>query len=387
MHASDGRTARPGPVLRHPRSSWARRGRAFAVALAVVVLAGACASPSSPVATGAVTTTTAATAATAAAASGAGTPPGVATAPASTAAADFPPPGGTTAPASPSRGAAVASAVPTPRAGGPVTGTSGVPAFAHVYVIVMENHGLSGILGNGAAPYLNSLIARYGLATDYRAVAHPSEPNYLALFSGSTQGVSDDGVHNIAAVTIADQLDAAGRTWRVFAQNVPPGCFQGYSARGGPDGPGTYARKHEPAISFTDISGNPARCANITDFARFDPASADYELIIPNMCNDMHDCGVAQGDRFLAGFVPRILDSAAWQRGGVLFITWDEGSGSEPVATLVIAPGVPAGFRSSVPHDHYSLLRTIEDAWGLPCLAHACSANAMAEFFPAASAP
>ena len=354
------------------------------MALAVVALVGACASPSSPVATGAAATTAGAAAP---AAPGAGTLPGVATAPASNAAATLPPPGGTTAPASPLRGVALASGVPTPKARGLATSTSGVPAFTHVYLIVMENHGLSGILGNGAAPYLNSLIARYGLATDYRAVAHPSEPNYLALFSGSTQGVTDDGVHNIATVTIADQLGAAGRTWRVFAQNVPPDCFQGYSAGGGPDGPGTYARKHEPAISFTGISGNAARCANITDFAHFDPASADYELIIPNMCNDMHDCGVAQGDRFLAGFVPRIVDSAAWQRGGVLFITWDEGSGSEPVATLVIAPGVPAGFRSNVPHDHYSLLRTIEDAWGLPCLAHACSANAMAEFFPAAAGP
>ena len=263
----------------------------------------------------------------------------------------------------------------------------GFPAFTHVYLIIMENHGLSAILGSGDAPYLNSLIARYGLATDYHAVAHPSEPNYLALFSGSTQGVTDDGVHDISARTIVDQLDAARRTWRVFAQNAPPDCFQGYAASGGPDGAGVYARKHEPAISFTGISGNAARCANITDFAHFDPSSADYELIIPNMCNDMHDCGVAQGDRFLSGFVPRILDSTAWRQGGVLFITWDEGSGSEPVATLVIAPDVPAGFRSSVPHDHYSLLRTIEDAWGLPCLANACSANDMAEFFRTAATP
>ncbi len=296
-------------------------------------------------------------------------------------------PGGTTAPAPASRAPAIASSVPAPTAIEPAAGASGVPAFTHVYLIVMENHGLSSVLGNAAAPYLNSLIARYGLATDYRAVAHPSEPNYLALFSGSTQGVTDDGVHDISARTIADQLDAAGRSWRVFAQNVPPDCFQGYSASGGPDGPGTYARKHEPAISFTGISGNAARCANITDFARFDPAAADYELIIPNMCNDMHDCGVAQGDQFLSGFVPRILESAAWRQGGVLFITWDEGSGSEPVATLVIAPDVRAGFRSSAPHDHYSLLRTIEDAWGLPCLANACHANAMAEFFGSATTP
>jgi hypothetical protein len=255
-----------------------------------------------------------------------------------------------------------------------------------VYIIVMENRSLSAILGATDMPYLDGLMRRFGLATAYTGVAHPSEPNYMALFSGSTQGVQDDGVHEISAPTLADQVEASGRDWRVYAQNVPPGCFTGAVASGGVDGPGTYARKHEPAISFTSISGNPARCARIQDFSHFDPAAAALELIVPNMCNDMHDCGTAHGDAFLAGFVPRILGNPAWQQGGVLVITFDEGSGTDPVATLVIAPGMRAGLRSSVPHDHYSLLRTIEDAWGMPCLAEACSANTLAEFFPA-SAP
>ncbi|MER3418258.1 MAG: hypothetical protein C4343_03935 [Chloroflexota bacterium] len=217
----------------------------------------------------------------------------------------------------------------------------------------------------------------------YQAVAHPSEPNYLALFSGSTQGVTDDGVYNLAGRNLADQLEAHGRTWRVFAENVPLGCFTGSVASGGPDGPGTYARKHEPAISFTDIARNPARCRNITDFRHFDPAAADFELIVPNLCHDMHDCSVAAGDAFLASFVPRILDRTAF-RDGVLFITWDEGTGGPGgghVATIVASPLVKPGTVSAVPHDHVSLLRTIEDVFGVGCLGQACSANDLAEFF------
>ncbi|MGC8635025.1 MAG: alkaline phosphatase family protein [Candidatus Limnocylindrales bacterium] len=291
---------------------------------------------------------------------------------------------GCAAPAATSPATAAATSAPSAAMPAPA---GGLPAFSHVYLIVLENHGLASILGSPDAPYLHSLISDYGLATDYRAVAHPSQPNYLALFSGSTQGVTDDGVHDIAAPTVVDQLEAAGRSWRVYAQNVPGGCYRGASASGGEDGPGTYARKHEPAISFTGISRNPARCADIADFTHFDPAAAAYELIIPNMCNDMHDCSVAEGDRFLAGFVPRILASQAWRQGGVLFITWDEGSGPEPVATLVVARGVRAGFRSAVPHDHYSLLRTIEAAWQLPCLGNACHANVLSEFFPGTATP
>jgi hypothetical protein len=277
------------------------------------------------------------------------------------------------------------SSPPTPRpTATPAPPPAGLPAFRHIYLIVLENKEYGSIVGNGTAPFIIGLIAHYGLATAYDAVAHPSEPNYLALFSGSTQGVTDDAVHNLGGTNLADQLEGHGRSWRVFAQNVPLGCDSGSVASDGEDGAGTYARKHEPAISFTDISGKPGRCARISDLSHFDPAAADFELIVPNMCNDMHDCSVATGDAFLASFVPRITASPAFA-DSVVFITWDEGSSSlgrgGHVATLVVSPRVKPGTRSATPHNHYSLLRTIEDAWGLGCLNLACGANDMAEFF------
>jgi hypothetical protein len=270
----------------------------------------------------------------------------------------------------------------------PAGSTLPVPAFRHVWLILLENKSETDVVGQPDAAYLGELIADYGLATNYQGVAHPSQPNYIALFSGSTQGVTDNDNHDLSAPTIADQLEAAGLTWRVYAENLPAeACFAGEEANGGaenPDGAGHYVRKHNPAISFTAISGAPARCANIQPLAAFDPAAADFTMIIPNQCHIMHDCSVAEGDAWLRGFVPRILESPAWKDGGVLFITFDEGahkSVHNQVATIVVAPGVAAGTTSDVAHSHYSLLRTIQDGFGLPCLAESCNANTLGEFF------
>lgn len=156
--------------------------------------------------------------------------------------------------------------------------------------------------------------------------------------------------HDDAALHRFDQIEAAGKTWSVFAENVPLNCYTGATAADGEDGPGTYARKHEPAISFPSIQTNSSRCARIADFTHFSPSAADFELIVPNLCHDMHDCSIQAGDSFLRGFVPKILQSAAWQQGGVLFIT-------------------------------YSLLHTVENAWGLGCLQNTCAANDLREFF------
>lgn len=275
----------------------------------------------------------------------------------------------------------------TPTASTAPSGQSGLPHFAHVYVIVLENEEYASLVGSSQAPYLNGLIAKYGLAANYFGVAHPSQPNYLALFSGSTQGVTDDGNHDLPGTNLAVQLEAGGKTWGVFAQDYPGGCFAGSSKSGAGDGigkPGSYARKHNPAISFTDISSNTSRCARIASFASFDPAADDFELIVPNQCNDMHSCSISDGDSFLSTFVPRITSSPAFA-DSVLFITTDEGTsnqgGGGQVATIVVSPLGKTGFTSTTRHDHYSLLRTIEDSWGLACLGQACSANDMAEFF------
>ena len=268
------------------------------------------------------------------------------------------------------------------------TGSSpAVPNFAHVYVLVLENHEASSIVGSSNAPYLNGLIAKYGFATDYTAVSHPSQPNYIALFSGSTQGVADDGTHELSGKNLADQLEAKGKTWNVFAQDYPGGCFTGSTNNGTGDGigsAGSYARKHDPAISFTDIASSPSRCARISSFAGFDPAAGDFELIVPNDCNDMHSCSVATGDAFLKAFVPKITDSPAFANS-VLFITFDEGTsdigGGGRVATVVVSPLTAAGSTSGAAYNHYSILRTIEDAWGLGCIGQSCTAGDMGQFF------
>ena len=268
----------------------------------------------------------------------------------------------------------------------PSSSPPAIPAFGHVFVIVMENEESTSIIGNAAAPYINSLASQYGVATNDTAVAHPSEPNYLALWSGSTQGVTDDGVYNFGSgSTVADQIDASGRSWHVAAENVPiASCYAGATASGGEDGTGTYARKHEPAISWTSVSGNATRCARITDFSHFDPTLGSYWFIAPNLCHDMHDCSIATGDAWLQGWLPRILTSPAFA-DGVVFLTWDEGStatgGGGKVATVVISPLAKAGFSSGTAHTHYSLLHTIQLAWGLGCLANTCGANDLREFF------
>jgi hypothetical protein len=262
----------------------------------------------------------------------------------------------------------VPTPVPTPS---PI---EAIPNFSHIYLIVMENKEYGSIVGSKAAPYENSLIAHYGLATNDHGVSHPSEPNYIALTSGGLQGVTGDGFYNLASANVFDQIEAAGHSWHVYAQNYPGNCYTGTVATGGVDGfgaAGEYARKHNPAISYTSISRNKVRCANITHLAGFDPAAADFEMIVPNLINDMHSSSVAAGDAFLKTFVPKITGSAAFA-GSVLYITWDEGftstGGGGHIATIVVSSGMKPGFRYAGSASHYSLLRTIEDAWRMPYL-------------------
>lgn len=269
--------------------------------------------------------------------------------------------------------------------------SGGVPNFTHIYVLMMENKEYGSIVGSSSAPYLNSLINQYGLATNYNGVAHPSEPNYLALFSGSTQGVTDDAIYNFSTANLGDQLETHGLSWREYSENRTLNCFLGATSSGGEDGSGTsfsYARKHSAPTSFTQITGSPSRCANLSDFTHFDPAAADFIQIAPNQCHDTHDCSVSAGDSWLASWLPgHILNSAAWQDGlNLLFIVWDEGTtgtgGGGHVANIVVSNDLKsAGIKSATPHNHYSLLRTIQDSFGIPCLLNSCNANNMGEFF------
>jgi hypothetical protein len=210
-------------------------------------------------------------------------------------------------------------------------------------------------------------------------------PNYLALWSGSTQGVTDDGTYNLGGASLSSEMASAGRSWRTYAQDYPAtaGCHTGSTYAGGIDGPGvagTYARKHNPAMSFTSVS-TTAECANIQPLASFDP-SVNVAFVVPNLCNDAHDCSLATADTFLRGFVPKVTGAADWAHT-LLVISFDEGStslsGGGHIFTAVIRPGL-SGVVSTTVHNHYSLLHTIQTLNGLPCLANSCSANTLSEF-------
>ena len=270
----------------------------------------------------------------------------------------------------------------TPTATASPTPSSGLPNFRHVYVIILENKEYGRIVGSSAAPYENKLMAQYGQASDFYAETHPSEPNYIALTSGGLQGTSTDGAYDLSVPNLFDQIEAAGRTWHVYAQGFPGNCYQGSQGDMVVDGTGAagdYVRKHNPAISYTSISNSAKRCANITKLAGFDPGAADFEMIIPNEINDMHSSSVAAGDAFLEQFVPQILDSPAFA-DSVLFITWDEGDtndkGGGHIATIIASPNMPPGSHFDGPDTtHYSMLRTIELAWGMPFLGAAATAT------------
>lgn len=244
--------------------------------------------------------------------------------------------------------------------------------------MVMENEENTSIVGSSAAPYANSLIRRYGLATQSFAVSHPSLPNYLALTSGSTQGVSSDCTEcSVSAPNIVDQLETAHVSWKAYLEEEPSTCFPGAGAGG-------YAKKHNPFIYYTDVAGSPSRCAHLVDFTAL---AADlnagklptFVWITPNLCDDGHDCGVAGGDRFLARTVPALLRELGPH--GFLILTWDEGSSGRGccgstahggyIATIVAGPTVRRGARGGRPIDHYGVLASIEEALGLPLLAGA----------------
>jgi phosphatidylinositol-3-phosphatase len=269
----------------------------------------------------------------------------------------------------------VGSPVPAGSPFGSAAG-GGQPVLGHVYIVIFENHGYDTVVEGKQMPYLQSLIKKGGLATGYHAISRPSQPNYIALFSGDVHDIDDDNEHNIDAPNLADQLEAKGKSWSVTAENVPSGCFTGATAKGGRDGPGTYARKHEPAISFVSISEDPARCAHIHDLTAFDPAEADFQLIVPNLCNDGHDCPLSTADTWLSKLAPKILESDTFKKDGLLIVTFDEAESrqSNHVPLVAVGPSVKPGTTSDTPTTHYSLLRTIEDNWALGCLAHSCSA-------------
>jgi hypothetical protein len=239
---------------------------------------------------------------------------------------------------------------------------------------VFENKESKSILGNPAAPTFNAYARRYGNLTRYYGVTHPSLPNYLALVSGSTQGITSDCTNCVAAgKNLADTIEASGRTWKTYAEGLPsPGYLGAWSGR--------YAKKHDPFAYFSSVANSPSRRARIVPLTRLAPDLRDgtlpsFALIVPDLCHSMHDCSVRTGDMWLRRHAPPLLTLP----NSVVFVVFDEGSssirGGGHTVGLALGTAVRPRSRFTRFTGHYGLLRTIEQAWGLPLLGRSAGAK------------
>jgi acid phosphatase len=228
-----------------------------------------------------------------------------------------------------------------------------------------ENHGYSEIIGSPNAPYINSLAQSGALFTKSYAIAHPSQPNYLDLFSGANQGVTNDSCpHSFAVDNEGSELIALGLSFAGYSEGLPAKGSQVCTY-------GKYARKHSPWTNFTNL---PAK-TNLP-YTKF---PADYtrlptvSWVIPNLDDDMHDGSIQQGDTWLKNNLSAYL---AWAEthNSLLIVTWDEDDGGQAnhIATIFAGPMIRPGQYSET-INHYTVLRTIEAMYGLTPLGNSAS--------------
>jgi phosphatidylinositol-3-phosphatase len=250
-----------------------------------------------------------------------------------------------------------------------------VPPLDHIVVVVFENKESGRVIGSRDAPTFTGYARTHASLTRYYGVTHPSLSNYLALVSGSTHGIKTNCTSCIvSARSLADTVEASGRTWKTYAEGLPrPGYAGAVSGR--------YAKKHNPFVYFRNIAANPVRrrehVVPFTQLAQDLRANAlpNFSLIVPDMCNSMHDCPVATGDAWLRKLVPRLVQLP----NTVIFILFDEGTtrerGGGHIPAIALGTAVKAKTRFTLITDHYGALRTIEEAWGLPLLGRSARAR------------
>ena len=250
----------------------------------------------------------------------------------------------------------------------------------HLVVVIEENHSFGQIIGSPAAPFVNRLAARGILLTDYHAVTHPSLPNYVALLSGRTSIRSDCHACTFAGASLVDQLEARHLSWAAYLQGLPRPCSTVAGA-------GAYTEAVDPFMHAATIRGFPARCDRVVPFRRFHADLAAGRLptvafVSPNLRDDMHSGPVPAADDWLHRFVGDLEASPVWRQDTRVVVTFDEGARSDTrsccdglgrgglIPTVVAGPRVRPGV-DATPYTHYSLLRSIEAAYGLPFLGHA----------------
>ena len=255
--------------------------------------------------------------------------------------------------------AVIASAVVVHGRTEPAQAAASVPVFDHIVLVMFENHAYSQINGSSSAPTFNSLAGQGAKFTQAYGVTHPSQPNYAAIFSGSTQGLTSDSCpHTYSGSNLGKQLIDAGKTFKGYSESMPSDGYTGCSS-------GQYQRKHNSWVNFSNV---PA--TNNLRYSAF-PSSANYaslptvSFVTPNMCNDMHDCSVGTGDTWLKN---NLTAYATWAKthNSLLIITFDEDNGgsSNHIFTAFVGAHTQVGtFSNQI--NHYNVLSTIESSYGL----------------------
>ena len=246
-----------------------------------------------------------------------------------------------------------------------------LPKADHVVLVIEENRAFKTMLGNPDAPYINQLASEGALMTQSFAIMHPSEPNYVALFSGDTQGVKDDSCpHSYTAPNLAEALTDKGLSFAIYSESLPQA---GFMDCGSADK--LYRRKHNPVPDFSKVpaTANQPFSAFPADFSKL-PTVA---FLVPNMMDDMHDGSVAQADAWLKQNLDGYIQWAKAHHS-LLILTWDEDDGSQnnQIATIILGGDVKPG-RYDQHVTHYGVLRTLTDMYGLQPIGHGAEATAI----------
>ena len=259
------------------------------------------------------------------------------------------------------------------------------PTFAHVVLVVEENHSYVDVINSSSMPYLNSLASQYGLATQYFANLHPSLPNYLMLTTGQMESTVDTFTGTIDDDNIVREFANAGKSWKAYLESIPS---EGYT--GGDSVP--YVKQHDPFAYLSDLQ-NSSQAANLVPFTQFasdltNNALPQYAFIAPNLDDDAHDGTLAQADTWLQTNIAPLITNSAFQSSGLLVIVFDEGDQSDishgggQVACVVIGTKIKPGYKSTTFYQHQSLLRLIMASSGVDNFpGGAATAPDMTEFF------
>lgn len=262
-------------------------------------------------------------------------------------------------------------------------------SFGHVFIVVEENHNYADVVASASMPYFNGLANKYGLAANYFANGHPSIPDYFMLTTGQTLTVIDAVTPQTFPVSddnVVRELIAAGKTWKSYAEDLPSIGYTGGDS-------GKYLVRHNPLAYMTDVQNDPAQVKNLVPFTQFaaDLPTAnlpDYSFIVPNACNDAHDCPLTTADAWLKTNIDPIIQSPVFQKDGLLIIVFDEADtidftgGGGHVAAVLVSPRSKKGYKSITFYQHQSVLRLMLEGLGVTKLpGDAASAPAMWEFF------